>query len=96
MSVDKTRESTGREPTDAGEGPLDQLEREERAQQVTVAIGELSDSHRMILVLREMEDCDYQTIGEILDIPVGTVRSRLHRARIDLKERLRVIMQEKT
>ena len=93
-SVEETRELTGSEPTDTGERPLDRLEREERARQVHVAIGELSEDHRTILVLREMEDCDYETIAEILDLPVGTVRSRLHRARLHLKQRLRHVLQE--
>ena len=93
-SVEETRELSGDEPTDAGEGPLDRLEREERARQIHVAIGELSEDHRTILVLREMEDCNYETIAEILDLPVGTVRSRLHRARLHLKQRLKHVLQE--
>ena len=36
------------------------------------------------LVLREIDGCDYEQISDILDIPVGTVRSRLHRARLEL------------
>jgi RNA polymerase sigma-70 factor (ECF subfamily) len=48
----------------------------------------LSEEHRSILVLREMDGCDYEQIAEILEINVGTVRSRLHRARMQLRERL--------
>jgi RNA polymerase sigma-70 factor (ECF subfamily) len=48
----------------------------------------LSEEHREILVLREMDGCDYEQIAEILDINVGTVRSRLHRARMQMRERL--------
>ncbi len=94
VSVDESRELTGSEPTDTGEAPLDRLEREERARQIHRAIHELSDDHRTILVLREMENCDYETISEILDLPVGTVRSRLHRARLHLKQRLKHVLQE--
>jgi RNA polymerase sigma-70 factor (ECF subfamily) len=53
---------------------------------VQTALQGISDEHRQILVLREMEDCSYETIAEILDLPVGTVRSRLFRARLQLKE----------
>ena len=48
-----------------------------------------------ILVLREIDDCDYDEIAEILQLPVGTVRSRLHRARLQLKEQLDVILGDK-
>jgi RNA polymerase sigma-70 factor (ECF subfamily) len=96
ISVEQSREVCGDEPTDATEGPLQRLEREERARQIHQAIGELSEEHRTILVLREMEGCCYETISEILDLPVGTVRSRLHRARIHLKQRLKDVLQEKT
>lgn len=94
VSVEENRELTGGEPTTADEAPLERLEREERARQIHGAIAELSEDHRTILVLREMEDCDYETIAEILDLPVGTVRSRLHRARLHLKHRLKNVLQE--
>lgn len=93
-SIERTRDSTGAEPQDPGEGPTDQVLREERAALVHVALGTLSDEHRTILVLREMDGCCYDTIGEILDLPVGTVRSRLHRARQELRERLKDVLQE--
>ena len=56
------------------------------------ALGRLSDEHRTILVLREIEGCDYDEIAQILQLPVGTVRSRLHRARLQLKEQLDAIL----
>jgi RNA polymerase sigma-70 factor, ECF subfamily len=54
----------------------------------------LSEEHRAILVLREMEGCCYETIAEILDLPVGTVRSRLHRARSQLRDHLQDTLKE--
>ena len=96
VSVEQLCELSGEEPTDGAEGPLQRLEGEERARQIQLAIGELSEEHRSILVLREMEGCCYETISEILELPVGTVRSRLHRARVHLKQRLKTVLQEKT
>jgi len=63
------------------------LERE-RAEQLMQALGELSDEHRQILVMREMDEMDYAEIAAVLELPVGTVRSRLHRARWQLRELL--------
>ena len=48
----------------------------------------LSDQHRAVLVLREMDNQSYDAIAEILELPVGTVRSRLHRARIQMRDEL--------
>lgn len=45
----------------------------------------LGSDYRQVLILKEMEEMDYQTISELLDIPIGTVRSRLHRARQELR-----------
>ena len=87
-SVDKNREQSGLEPVDEGDAPGDQMIRDEQAAQVHQALATLSEEHRAILVLREMDGCDYEQIAEILDINVGTVRSRLHRARMQLKVRL--------
>ena len=68
--------------------PSDEMERQERAQGLMDALGRLSPEHREILVLREMDNLDYETIGEMLDLAVETVRSRLHRARSQLRELL--------
>jgi RNA polymerase sigma-70 factor (ECF subfamily) len=61
---------------------------------VQQALAQLNHEHRIVLVLREMDGCDYEAIAQILDLPIGTVRSRLHRARIQLKEHLSAILGE--
>ncbi len=52
------------------------------------ALGVLSDEHRAILILRDSRGLEYEQIAETLDIPVGTVRSRLFRARAALRNEL--------
>jgi RNA polymerase sigma-70 factor (ECF subfamily) len=91
-SVEQVRETTGQEPVDGQSGPEQHLEEEERARQVQQALATLSDEHRTVLVLREIDGCCYETIAEVLDVPVGTVRSRLHRARMQLREQLREVL----
>jgi RNA polymerase sigma-70 factor (ECF subfamily) len=93
-SVDRTRETTGDEPHDGTEQAEDRLLREERAVLVQRALARLSDEHRTILVLREIENCDYEQIAQVFEIPVGTVRSRLHRARLQLKDELNAMLGE--
>ncbi|MDR1959668.1 MAG: sigma-70 family RNA polymerase sigma factor [Planctomycetaceae bacterium] len=66
--------------------PDDILIVEENIELVKWAIGRLEEEFRSVIVLREIEDFSYEEISEILDIPIGTVRSRLHRARGILKE----------
>jgi RNA polymerase sigma-70 factor (ECF subfamily) len=73
--------------------PGERLERDERVEQVRAAMAALSEEYRQILVLREIDGCCYETIAEILDLPLGTVRSRLHRARIELRQQLREVLQ---
>lgn len=95
LSVDQAREAAGVEPLDNGAPPEQALDQQERADCLRRALAQLSPEHRQILVLREMEDASYESIAEILDLPIGTVRSRLHRARLELKEQLREVLQEK-
>lgn len=60
------------------------LETHEEVTRVRRAIAQLDDDRRTVLVLRDIEGLDYKEIAEVLEIPRGTVRSRLHRARSDL------------
>ncbi len=66
--------------------PAALAERAERQQVVHRAIGRLSDDHRVVLVLCDIAGLSYEEIAEILDMPIGTVKSRLNRARLALKD----------
>jgi RNA polymerase sigma-70 factor (ECF subfamily) len=70
------------------ESPTGRVERDEQQNQVRDALARLEEHHRMILMLREFEEFDYQTIATILNVKIGTVRSRLARARARLKTEL--------
>lgn len=95
LSVDASREKAGNEPADLGELPDERIVRAESVQQVRQALAGLNEQHRAILVLREIEGQCYESISEILDLPIGTVRSRLHRARLQLRDELQQMLQEK-
>jgi RNA polymerase sigma-70 factor (ECF subfamily) len=64
------------------------VQRDEVRRQVAAALLRLSPEQRAILVLRDARDLDYEQIAEVLDVPVGTVKSRLFRAREALREAL--------
>jgi RNA polymerase sigma-70 factor (ECF subfamily) len=71
--------------TPGGQDPSIPLESAECVQRVRTAIRSLADDHRDVLLLRELEGCCYEEISRILGVPLGTVRSRLHRARAQLR-----------
>lgn len=79
---------------DPQDGPETALLQKERTAAVREAIGELSEASRSVLVLREYGELSYQEIAAALDIPVGTVMSRLNYARKQLRQSLqRTAMQ---
>jgi RNA polymerase sigma-70 factor (ECF subfamily) len=70
------------------ETPQTQLAKEEVISRVRKAIENLPLSQRQVITLVDLETCSYNEVSEILDIPLGTVMSRLNRARAMLKKRL--------
>ncbi len=74
-------------PTESTD-PGARLERAEREAMVQGAIGRLAPDHRVVVVMKEFDGLRYDEIAEALGIPVGTVRSRLHRARCELRDSL--------
>ncbi len=72
----------------SGEDPVARLERSELAEALERAITELPEDRRIVVVLRDVEGLSYEEIAGVLGIEIGTVRSRLHRARMDLKSKL--------
>jgi RNA polymerase sigma-70 factor (ECF subfamily) len=85
ISLETTRESGGADPVDRVEQPEEPLLRQEKIAMVHQALQMLTEEHRSILVLREMQEMAYEDIAEVLSINIGTVRSRLSRARAQLK-----------
>jgi RNA polymerase sigma-70 factor (ECF subfamily) len=74
--------------------PSEPLEQAERKQKLERALALLTEEHRTIIVLRHLEEFSYEEIAGILAISVGTVRSRLHRARAQLLTHLRKLMPD--
>lgn len=67
-----------------GPGTDSQVHRSEAGRILQEALDRLDESYRTILVLRDVEDLPYEEIAQILELPRGTVKSRLHRARAEL------------
>lgn len=63
-------------------------ERKRLGAAIAAGVAALPDTHRVVLVLREYHDLDYGEIAEVLELDVGTVKSRLSRARASLREHL--------
>jgi len=76
------------DPADTTPGPAELLEFEEGRSELLAAWEQLSPDHRAVLALHDVEEYTAQEVGEMLDCPVGTIKSRLHRARERLKELL--------
>jgi RNA polymerase sigma-70 factor, ECF subfamily len=74
--------------SDAGPRPDAALERRELETALGRAIAELPEDRRIVVVLRDLEGLSYEEIAQVLELELGTVRSRLYRARADLKEKL--------
>lgn len=64
------------------------LERGELEAALHQAVAALPEERRIVVVLRDLEGLSYEEIGEVLGVPLNTVRTRLHRARLDLKSKL--------
>ena len=75
--------------TGLGNDPQQNLLRRELATQMTQALAQLPEKHRIILVLREVEGLSYEELSERLEIPKGTVMSRLFHARTKMQVLLR-------
>ena len=73
--------------------PADGLVTAETEVLVQEAINGLDDEHRTVVVLRDIQHCDYRQIAEILEVPPGTVKSRLHRARMMLRDKLQPLLE---
>lgn len=74
---------------DLGETPEGYLERKENVKQIVRALSQLSEEHRAVLVLREIQGLSYEEIARIVNRPLGTIKSRLNHARDKLRHAIR-------
>ena len=91
---DWTDEENGNRPPDIIEDSIDakpeeSYERNETRDSVRKAIANLSEDHRTVIVLRDIEGYSYEEIADMLDLEIGTVKSRISRARNAVKENLK-------
>ena len=89
--IDTTGEGGGcPEPADLSDlaRPGHAMEQAEEEAKLYRALGRLSPEHRTVLVMKELEGQKYEDMAETLGVPIGTIRSRLHRARLELRELL--------
>lgn len=86
LSLDTHSGDGGIHPDDPSEyvKPGAALERSEDERQLNAAIERLSPEHREVLLMKDIEGLKYEEIAELLRVPLGTIRSRLHRARLEL------------
>ena len=73
---------------DDADSPQETVERTEQQEAVQKALATLSEEYREVLLLRYMEELDYAEIAEVLQLPSGTVKSRINRAKAALKAAL--------
>ncbi len=98
FSLDEPRDTPGEGKK--SEAPSDdmeierQIERKELQKNVQKCIDALEDEHREIIILRDFQDLSYEEIGEILKLAPGTVKSRIFRAREQLKNLLQSALEE--
>ena len=71
---------------DDGPSPQQQVERAETQREIRSALMQLPEEYRQVLLLRFMQELSYEEIGRALKLPVGTVKSRLNRAKAQLKD----------
>lgn len=94
-SVESRREENGVEPLDENPSaePSYAMDVSDRQRLVRQALAELSEEFRTALVLKEMDGMSYEEIAEVVDVPLGTVRSRIHRARLELRSKLSMLLK---
>lgn len=87
--------SMQRQIADEGETPEESLLRAERADELKKALAQLTEEHRIAVILRDIRGLSYEEIAEIMDLPMGTVKSRISRARNQLKQEILKIRERK-
>ncbi|MCS7033769.1 MAG: sigma-70 family RNA polymerase sigma factor [Phycisphaerae bacterium] len=106
VSLDTGGNGSGNAPVDQAAGlvnrltgrceelPHEAVAQRELQQQVLAALGRLDSEYRAILVMRDIEGFDYQQMADVLGLPLGTLKSRLFRARLALRDELKAYLHK--
>ena len=86
--VDLEDSAVSRQVEDPTPGPESLIERGERADTIQKAVGTLPEAQRVMIALYHFHHRSYEEIAEVMNLPIGTVKSRLNRARLALKNKL--------
>jgi RNA polymerase sigma-70 factor (ECF subfamily) len=81
-------EATSLQVGDVSESPLEELEARELGNAIEAAIGTLRPEYRACIIMRHIDGRPYDEIADILDLPLGTVKTYIHRARAELRDTL--------
>jgi len=81
-------EDEGHEFIDPAQGPVELLEQQLTQERVVAAWESLGEEHRVVLSMHDIEDYSLPELSEIMGVPIGTLKSRLHRARAKLRDLL--------
>jgi len=81
-------EEIERQFPDQGPGPVDKVERKQIGELLMGITEELPPHYRSMIVLRHQEQMSYEEISQVMDLPLGTVKARIHRARAMMKDKL--------
>ena len=85
----RREEAEHSDPPDASTSdPAEEVEQREIHEFVQLGLNDLPDDDALIIVLHDLQEVRYEEIATMLDVPLGTVKSRLHRARLALKDKL--------
>jgi RNA polymerase sigma-70 factor (ECF subfamily) len=68
--------------------PAQEVEQRDMREQVVAALGRIDPEQRALLVMRDVDGMDYQQMAQVLEVPIGTVKSKLFRARVALRAEL--------
>ncbi|MEZ6124739.1 MAG: sigma-70 family RNA polymerase sigma factor [Planctomycetaceae bacterium] len=96
VSLDQQTVSAGNQAQDdrPDASPDHRMTTAEQIELIRSELGKLNEEFRQPLVLKEIDGMTYEQISEVLNIPIGTVRSRIFRARQELTERLKRLMED--
>jgi RNA polymerase sigma-70 factor (ECF subfamily) len=94
VSLSRVDPGSGEEQTidieDPGLGPPEETSRIEEERRTRSLIESLPPHYRIVVMLRHQEDLSYEEIADALELPLGTVKARIHRARALLRQRIEV------